>query len=135
MLLQIDPRLKSILIAQLLYVALAAIWNITGVILIANDLKAPGPTASLIAASILIILALAMIYGSARNLWLYRIIATLFSIGAIAAIYPPLTADPSLWPSDFWRYVGLALNVFGLITHNCGLFLSFSTGKKVINNS
>jgi len=118
----IYTRLIFILYAQLFYFVLVVLWNIAGVVLIANDLRAPGPTANLLGAGIVTFLALILIYGSRQKVWLYAAISALSFIGAAAAIFQAFTADISLWPSDFWRYCGVTLNLFGAVAHSIAIF-------------
>ena len=115
-------REKPALQAQLVYFALVIFWNVTGVILIANDMRAPGPTASLLAAGIMALLALLLIYGWRQKTWLYVLISVLSFMGAMVAIYQAFSANPDLWPSDFWRYCGVSLNILGVVAHSFGVF-------------
>ncbi|MEH6405082.1 MAG: hypothetical protein V7750_17020 [Sneathiella sp.] len=115
-------RQKYILQAQLFYFALVIFWNIAGVVLIANDMRAPGPTASLLAAGIMALLAPLLIYGWRQRTWLYVVISGLSFTGAMAAVYQAFSANPDLWPSDFWRYCGVSLNIFGILAHSFAIF-------------
>lgn len=109
-----NTRQKSILYAQLMYAALVIIWNVSGVILIANGMRALGPTATLVGAGIVALLAVILVYSWRQNRWIYISVTILFDIGALIALYQAFSSDPSLWPSDFWRYCGIFINLFGV---------------------
>jgi flagellar motor component MotA len=47
-------------------------------------------------------------------------------IGATMAINQAFTADQSLWPSEFWRYAGAALNALGVLGGTLGIIAAVS---------
>jgi len=103
---------------------LVIIWNVAGVILITNDMRAPGPTASLLAAGVMLLLASMLIYSWRKKTWLYISISIVSFIGAMVAIYQAFTVNPDLWLSNYWRYCGVALNLLGVVAHSFGISLN-----------
>ncbi len=98
---------------QGIYLALVVFWNAAGAILIAWGLRAPGPTASLLVILFALFFAAGLIFGSRRLPGLYLGISMLMVIAGAQALVSAWTRDPALWPSDFWRYAGMALNALG----------------------
>jgi len=107
---------KIALIFMVLHAILVIVWNIVGVWLLSQDKPALGPTATLVGAlvfAILIAIYLFFYKKEYENLFL-----SIVSIGALLgafAIYGAFTKDPALWPSEFWRYAGIAVNVLGIL--------------------
>jgi hypothetical protein len=114
---------KRIVWVQLAWALLAAAWNVAGVVLIANGARAPGPTASLFGAAVLIAIGVGLVATFNRSAIIYAGLSIVSAAMAGAAVYNALTADPSLWPSEFWRYAGIMLNGVG----------SFAGGAALIN--
>lgn len=106
---------KGIVWVQLAWALLAAAWNVAGVALIANGGRAPGPTASLLGAAILIAIGVGLVASCKRFTLAYAALSLVSVLMASAAVFNALTADPSLWPSEFWRYAGIALNGAGAL--------------------
>lgn len=98
---------------QLLWGVLAATWNFAGVILIGLGQRPLGPTATLAGAFVL--LAMAAGFVATVNRWpiVYLLISVAAAIFGLGAVWNALTADPALWPSEFWRIAGAILNAFG----------------------
>lgn len=90
-------------------------WNIAGTALIARGLRAPGPTASYAAAALLAVLAVLLWWSRPHHRLLYIALSAGCGVLAALAVYQALTADPALWPSEFWRYAGIALNGAGAL--------------------
>jgi hypothetical protein len=105
----------ALLTAQMTWAGLSALWNLAGVALIAAGQRAPGPTASILAAALLVAIAIALWVLSGRSRWLYAALSILAGLMALFAFINAFTATPDLWPSDFWRYAGAALNAGGVI--------------------
>ena len=108
-------QLKPALWLQLPHLLLSAVWNIAGVVLISYGQPAPGPTASLETAGLLIAMSGLMILGAQRYRTLYLAVTLVALVGALAAIGPAFYKPASLWPSDFLRYAGVLLNSLGVI--------------------
>jgi hypothetical protein len=105
---------ESALTAQMVWASLAALWNLTGVALIAAGQRAPGPTASIAAAAVLIVIVVALPLLSRRSRLLYLVLSALAGLMALFAVVSAFTSDAALWPSDFWRYAGATLNTVGV---------------------
>ena len=97
------------------------LWNIGGVIQLSHGLRAPGPTASLLLAAVLLAYGAALAIGLRRWPMTYVVLSALGIVLALPAIINGLTADPSLWPSEFWRYAGMVLNGTGALACVAGL--------------
>lgn len=104
---------------------LAVAWNLAGVLLIEQGLRAPGPTASLGVAGFLLALGLGMILGARRLPLLYLVVSGLAGAGALAAIVQAFQLDPALWPSTSWRYAGILLNSLGALGAAWGIGVWF----------
>lgn len=50
--------------------------------------------------------------------------------GAGAAIAGAFSQDPSLWPSEFWRYAGVGLNCLALIGGFWGFIRLYIAAKR-----
>jgi uncharacterized membrane protein len=63
-----------------------------------------------------IIVVLGAILIMANRLWprIYPWIALLAAALAAMTIWNAFKLDPSLWPSEFWRWAGIVLNGFGV---------------------
>ena len=109
------PQNRMILHGQLLWLGLSAFWNIAGVLLIGQGMRAIGPTASLPLAAILLIVGGVMYWAHSRMNFIYVLLSLLAIFAAGSAVLNAFTADPALWPSEFWRLAGAALNAFGTL--------------------
>ncbi len=98
---------------QINYLMLCIAWNVAGLILLANGEPALGPTASINTIIILLGFALVLGLGVWRFPYLYLLATALLMFIASSAVIPAYTKDPSLWPSDYWRYGGALLNGLG----------------------
>ena len=121
-------QIRRVLVIQLIYLAMAALWNLAGVALIAQGLRAPGPTASLAVAAYLLALGAVTYVGARRIRWIYLGGTLLAGVGAASAIVQAFQLDPSLWPSSFWRYAGVLLNGFGLFGAVWGCLVGLKSG-------
>jgi ferric-dicitrate binding protein FerR (iron transport regulator) len=50
-----------------------------------------------------------------RSPFLYAVLTAAAGLLGLAAALKALTADPALWSSESWRYVGAILNAVGFI--------------------
>lgn len=113
--------IKPSLAYQFNYLMLCIVWNVAGLILLANGGQPLGPTASTTAIAVLLVFALAIGLGVWRWPYLYLIATVLLMFLASSAVIPAYTKDPSLWPSDYWRYGGALLNGLGSLVCARGL--------------
>lgn len=100
---------------QIVWAVLAALWNFTGVALMRGGGRPLGPTASIAGGLVLVSGAAALPYLVARWPLVYGLLSAFFGVVGIAAVVNAFRADPSLWPSEFWRYAGAALNAVGFL--------------------
>ena len=104
------------LIFMVLHAFLAALWNVAGVWLISQGQSPLGPTASMLGVAVLAVLILAYIFtlkkGYEKS---FLVLASVGALVGLLTIYGALTKDPSLWPSEFWRYAGIAVNSLAAI--------------------
>ena len=101
---------------QLLHAALCIIWNITGLWQLSNDLQPIGPTASMAAIGLIIVFSATLILGERNNKPVpYLLASGLLALAAVSAIFGGFTKDSSLWPSELWRYAGVAINSIGVV--------------------
>jgi hypothetical protein len=119
---------KRIVWLQLLWAVLAAAWNVAGVFLIANGARSLGPTASLLGATVLIAIGVGLFSTYNRSAIIYVALSVVSAAMAGLAVYNALTADPSLWPSEFWRYAGIILNAAGVFA-GAGAIINLLTAR------
>lgn len=104
------------MIFMVLHAFLAALWNVAGVWLISQGQSPLGPTASLVGAVVLTVLAGAYIFTLKRGYEKsFLVLASIGALAGILTIYGALTKDPGLWPSEFWRVAGIAVNALAAI--------------------
>jgi len=129
----IDKRLKAPLICIVVWIAGCVFWNVAGVILIEKTGTGIGPTASLTAAGILMVIAV-LLYLAARfnGLIIFSLLSVLCAVAAFAAVYQAFTGDASLWPTAFWRWAGAALNLFGFVAGLWGLISGIKSRRTTI---
>lgn len=89
-----DPT-TALLALQIAWALLAAGWNLAGVMLIASGGRAPGPTASLVAAAVLVAIAIALLVARRWPL-AYAGLSLLAAVMGTAAVHNAVTADPAL---------------------------------------
>ena len=96
---------------MVLHALLAAVWNIAGVWLVSQGQSPLGPTASLAGVAVMAVLMAIYIFtlkkGYEKS---FLLIAFMGALLGLMTIYGALTKDHSLWPSEFWRYAGIAVN-------------------------
>lgn len=106
---------KTPLAYQFNYLLLCIAWNVAGIILLANGEPALGPTASINAVFVLIGFCVLLALGVWKLPYLYLLGSIVLMLIASSAVIPAYTQDPSLWPSDYWRYGGALLNGLGAL--------------------
>ncbi len=106
---------------QVVWAILSAAWNAVGVVLLAQGARSLGPTASIAAAIVLLVMAIA--YPMTIRRWpvVYLLVSLTGGLAAISAVVNAFTADPTLWPSEFWRYAGVVLNGVGFAAALVGI--------------
>ncbi|MGL6224233.1 MAG: hypothetical protein ACRC6L_11695 [Steroidobacteraceae bacterium] len=111
---------RGSLVALVAWAIMAAIWNFAGVWRVANGQSALGPTAS-IAGGLVLIASIAALVGTARR-WplVYMLLAVACGLIAFSAVAGAFLKDPAFWPSEFWRYAGIAINAFGVAAAAAG---------------
>ena len=118
---------KTPLVFMVMHAFLAAVWNLAGVWLISQGQAPLGPTASF--TGVIVLLVLIMIYiftlkkGFEKTFLLMAFVGAL--VGALT-IYGALTKEHSLWPSEFWRIAGIAVNSLAVIGFSLTLKQFFS---------
>lgn len=109
------PSLTAPLTIQLAHLMLSCVWNLAGIYFLSRGLAALGPTASLTTVALLVVIGLLMVIGAKKKPYLYVISSSIAIAGASSAIVGAFIHEPSLWPSEFWRYAGISLNCLALI--------------------
>ena len=101
---------------MVLHAFLAALWNVAGVWLISQGQSPLGPTASMTGVAVLAVLILAYIFTLKKGYEkAFLLLASVGALVGLLTIYGALTKDPSLWPSEFWRVAGIAVNSLAAI--------------------
>jgi len=107
---------KKSLTLLLIHATLGVLWNIVSLWLISQGKIALGPNPTYIAIVLLLFLIVGYILSLKKG---YDTIYTFFSLIAFIisfyGIATCLTRVHDLWYSELWRYVGMAINVFGVI--------------------
>jgi hypothetical protein len=96
------------------WAALCVIWNVYGAIQLSMGGRALGPTASWSGAGFIVLLGVLLVVTSKSWPRAYPWLALLAAALAAPTVWKAFTLDPSLWPSEFWRWAGIVLNVFGV---------------------
>lgn len=123
------------LAAQLLHVALCVVWNGVGLWQQAHGTQTIGPTASFGAIVLVLLLGtglVAFLRKGAETAYIFLSLGGLLM--SALAIYGGFTKDSSNWPSEFWRWAGIAVNAVGVLGFvlALGTFLSRKVaGKKL----
>ena len=107
-------NLATALRGQILYAALVILWQVGGKGLELIGLPSPGPSPSLVIAGFAFLIAGTMVLTASRLPLVFGTLALLSGYAAGSTILNSFLADPSLWPSDFARYAGVAINVVGV---------------------
>ena len=107
---------KPALVFIVLHALLVIVWNLLGVWLLSQGKSALGPTATLTGALVFgVLIAIYFLFYKKGYKKLFLISVFIgASLGAMA-IYGAFTKDPGLWPSEFWRYAGIAVNTIGVL--------------------
>ena len=107
---------KPALVLIVLHALLVIVWNLVGVRLLSQGKSALGPTATLTGALVFGVLVAIYFLFYKKGYKKFFLISVFIgaSFGAMA-IYGALTKDPGLWPSEFWRYAGIAVNAIGVL--------------------
>lgn len=100
---------------QLGHIILSCLWNLVGVYLLAHNLAALGPSASLTTAVLLLGLGVLLVLASFRSASFYVLVSSVLALGALSAIVNAFTQTPDSWPSEYWRIAGVMLNSVGLV--------------------
>ena len=107
---------KNSLFFLLSHTLLSMLWNAIGLWLILQGKPALGPTATYAAIVILLVLSAGYIFSSIKDHpATYLLLACIGFFLACYAISGALTRDRDLWPSEYWRYAGMAINALGVI--------------------
>jgi hypothetical protein len=115
---------RPALAVQLLHVALCVVWNGIGLAQRAGGVQTIGPTASFGAIAIVLLFGAGLVVFLGRGKEIpYLLLSPLGLLLAGAAIAGAFTKDPASWPSEFWRWAGVAVNAFGVI----GFLLALGT--------
>jgi peptidoglycan/LPS O-acetylase OafA/YrhL len=103
---------------QILWGLGVAAWNAYGLYQLQNNEAPPGPTASLAVGVAGLIIAVIFMGTDLQkwDKWLYGGLCALCCFLGAAAVYGAFTKDPSLWPSETWRWAGILLNGIGSIS-------------------
>lgn len=121
------------LLLQVIHAVLCVAWNGIGLWQKANDQPTIGPTASWAALAMSVVLA-AVLYslvrsGKERGYLALSLVAALL---ALVAVLGGFTKDHALWPSEFWRWAGIAVNSIGVAAFPAAL-AAFIRGKSQPN--
>ena len=100
---------------QVVYGVLVVAWQVVGLLLIANDRQPLGPTASASAAAIAAAATVACVLLARWLPSVYVLVSFGLAYVASTTILNAFTADPSNWPSDTSRYLGVAVNAVGVL--------------------
>lgn len=101
---------------QIGWALLCIAWNMGGKWMISQGGRPPGPTASWAAAGIVACFAIIFwMYRNNRRAIPYVIVSAVGALLAAYAVYGGFTQDKTFWPSEFWRWAGIILNVVGAI--------------------
>ncbi len=87
--------LPVLVLAQVAWALLSALWNVAGAYRLSQGVIALGPTASLPVAAGLVALAAVQDFSWKRSTALYIGLSALFALGALAAVFGALTKRPT----------------------------------------
>ena len=111
----LPPEMRVAIRLQIAYGVLVALWQVAGLFLIASGRPALGPTASGGVAVFAIASVGALVALAQWRPGLYVALAALLGVPALLTIQNAFVADPSLWPSPWTRWGGVALNALGVL--------------------
>ena len=123
-----EKNYRISLFLMLSHAFLTIVWNVIGLGLLSQGKPALGPTATSAAIVLFILLSIGYIFFSRKNYSIvYLVLAGIGAALAGYAITGGLTKEHSLWPSEFWRYAGIAVNALAV--------MGFIWGVKTFKNS
>jgi len=109
------------LLLQMLWGILVASLNFRGLALIGQHQAPLGPDSSMNAALIALGLIIALMVSVKRSPLVYAIVSTATLAFAGRTGFNDIISDPSLWASESWRIVAVALNAIGVLGSILGL--------------
>ena len=111
----IPPAMCVAVRLQISYGVMVALWQIVGLWRLSQGEQALGPTASGNVA-VFAVASTGALYALVRAFpGVYVGLCSLLAIPALVTIQNAFVADPSLWPSPWARWGGVALNALGVI--------------------
>jgi hypothetical protein len=110
------------LLLQTVWALCSSVWNVAGITLLATGQRALGPNASLEAAMMLIGFTLALWAAAWRWPLLYAVLTSAAGMVGLSTVLSALTADPTLWASEFWRIAAAILNGGGFMAAVWAMF-------------
>lgn len=117
----LETNLNHALRVLLCYCIAVVVWQLAGVTLLASGYRALGPSASLTVAAVTVVIAIALVLSFRHLRAIFYALCAFICWGAASTISNAFTANPSLWPSDWARYAGVAINVTGFAGAALGL--------------
>jgi hypothetical protein len=100
---------------QIAYGVGVALWQLTGLWLISSGRAPLGPTASGQVAVFAIASTTTLVALARWRPGLYVTLSALIGLPALLTIRNAFLADPTLWPSPWTRWGGVALNALGIL--------------------
>ena len=97
------------------WAVLAALWNFGGAWQLERGLRSLGPTASVLAGLVLLVMAAAIAIAVRHRPTVFVMLATVAGLAALVAVVGAFVQNPLLWPSESWRRAGVLLNGVGLV--------------------
>lgn len=122
-----DLSAESSLAILVLWAILCAVWNAYGAVQLSSGGQALGPTATIMGAVLALALAVLLIISFRKRPSAYRWLTLVPCALAAMTIWSAFRLDPALWPSEFWRWAGILVNVLGVV----GSALAFLAPRKV----
>ncbi len=113
----------------LLYLALVVVWNAGGLVQIGRGLPAPGPVASPSVIAFSLASAVGLLAGARKWPILFAGLCVVMVAAAAPSVGKIFTLDPSLWPSDAWRYAGAGVNALGVMAGTWGI-VAWARGRR-----
>ena len=111
----IPPAMCVAVRLQISYGVMVALWQIVGLWRLSQGEQALGPTASGNVA-VFAVASTGALYALVRAFpGVYVGLCSLLATPALLTIQNAFVADPSLWPSPWARWGGVALNALGVI--------------------
>jgi hypothetical protein len=104
---------------------LAALWKLGGAWQLERGLRSLGPTASVLAGLVLLVMAAGIAVAVRHRPTVFVVLAAVAGLAALVAVVGAFVQDPSLWPSEYWRRAGVLLNGVGLVAAAAALAAFF----------